>query len=82
MKLFWFFRSAPAASAQTRDQAASLTSSRLILWVSFLTVVIFVAWAYFAEIDQITRAPGAVIASSRTQIIQSQEGGTLESLKV
>lgn len=62
--------------------AENLQSSRMILWVSFLAVVLFLAWAYFARLDQITRAMGAVIASSRTQLIQSQEGGTLESLMV
>jgi adhesin transport system membrane fusion protein len=50
--------------------------------VSTLAVVCAATWAYFAELDQITRAPGSVIASSRTQMIQSQEGGTLELLKV
>ena len=65
-----------------RAAAENLRSSRLIIWISFLSVAVFLAWAYFARIDQITRASGAVIASSRTQLIQSQEGGTLEELLV
>lgn len=82
MNIFWFLRSPSAAPADASQLQNSLTSSRVILWVSFAAVAVFVVWAYFAELDQITRAPGSVISSSRTQIIQSQEGGTLESLKV
>ncbi len=82
MNILWFLRSSSDKSADTAQLQKSLTASRAILWVSFLAVAVFVAWAYFAELDQITRAPGSVIASSRTQIIQSQEGGTLENLKV
>jgi adhesin transport system membrane fusion protein len=44
--------------------------------------VLFFAWAYWAKIDQITRAPGSVISSSRSQIIQSQDGGVIEELMV
>jgi adhesin transport system membrane fusion protein len=44
--------------------------------------VVFFSWAYWAEIDQITRAPGSVISSARSQIIQSQDGGVIEELLV
>jgi len=47
-----------------------------------LTLLIFVLWSLWASLDQITRAPGSVIASSKTQIIQSQEGGTIADLLV
>jgi adhesin transport system membrane fusion protein len=50
--------------------------------MTFFTLATFGVWAYFAELDQITRAPGSVIASSRTQVIQSQDGGTLEEMLV
>lgn len=54
----------------------------LILWMTLLVLTIFTAWASMAEIDQFTRAPGQVIASSRTQIIQSSDGGVVEALLV
>jgi len=81
MKIFWFLKSA----SHSQDQSAlaeQTRGSRHILLVSFLTLSLAVTWAYFAELDQITRAPGSVIASSRTQIIQSQDGGTLEQMLV
>jgi adhesin transport system membrane fusion protein len=54
----------------------------LIIWITLLVFIIFVTWASMAEIDQVTRAPGQVIASSRTQIIQSSDGGVVETLLV
>jgi len=54
----------------------------IILWMILLVFVIFTAWASMAEIVQFTRATGQVIASSRTQIIQSSDGGVMEALLV
>jgi adhesin transport system membrane fusion protein len=81
MKIFWFLKSDPNAQADGA-LAEQTRGSRRILLVSFVTLSLAVTWAYFAELDQITRASGSVIASSRTQIIQSQDGGTLEEMLV
>ena len=59
-----------------------LKRHRLVLRLTALTILIFLLWASWAQIDQITRAPGSVIASSKTQIIQSEEAGSLEKLLV
>jgi adhesin transport system membrane fusion protein len=56
--------------------------NRLILWVCVLAVGAFVYWADQAEISQVIRASGQVIASGRSQIIQSADGGVLEQLLV
>ena len=45
-------------------------------------MIIFLTWASISKIDQITRAPGQVIASSRTQIIQSSDGGLIQEMLV
>ena len=42
----------------------------------------FILWAAFFEIDQSVRAQGLVIASARTQIIQSADGGVVSALRV
>lgn len=49
---------------------------------SLFAVAGFIAWASWAQIDQITRAPGQVIASSRNQLVQAPEGGVLRQLHV
>ena len=56
--------------------------SRFLIAACTLAVVGFIAWASWAEIDQITRAPGQVIASSRNQLVQAPEGGVLQELLV
>jgi membrane fusion protein, adhesin transport system len=47
-----------------------------------LAIVGFIVWAGWASIDQITRAQGQVIASSRDQIIQSQDLMTIDAVLV
>lgn len=54
----------------------------LIIWASALVVLAFLAWANWAELDQISRARGQVIASSRNQVIQTLEGGILSEMAV
>jgi adhesin transport system membrane fusion protein len=56
--------------------------SRFLIAASTVAVAGFIAWASWAEIDQITRAPGQVIASSRNQLVQAPEGGVLQELLV
>ncbi|MEY4717702.1 MAG: hypothetical protein RL563_320 [Pseudomonadota bacterium] len=81
MKILWFLQSQDKSKIDP-TLAGQLRGPRIVAWMTFLTLAIFVVWAYFAELDQITRAPGSVIASSRTQVIQSQDGGTLEEMLV
>lgn len=53
-----------------------------VVWGSVIGLILFIAWAAYAELDQITRASGQIIASSRKQIIQSSDGGVLTELLV
>lgn len=55
---------------------------RNLLLITFLILAVFFTWAYLAVIDEVSRASGSVIASSRTQVVQSQDGGVLEELLV
>lgn len=54
----------------------------LIVWLVLLVLTVFAIWASNAEIDQVTRSQGQVIASSRTQIIQSADGGVINEMLV
>ena len=53
-----------------------------MIWIIFGVVVVFITWAAFAWVDEIVRAPGLVVSSSRPQIIQNLEGGILAELNV
>lgn len=56
--------------------------TRIIIWGSLIGIIILVIWAYFSQIDQVTRATGTIIASARTQDIQAVEGGVLTEILV
>ncbi len=57
-------------------------SARWILRIACLSIIGLVTWASIAKVDQITRAQATVIASGRTQVIQSPENGVLTRLHV
>lgn len=57
-------------------------AGRILIWASAIAIGGFLLWASWAELDQITRANGQVIASSRNQVIQSPEGGVLSEMLV
>ena len=82
MKLFWFLEGRDDDARSTRSLDRQLGASRAILWLVAISLAAFIGWAHYAEIDQITRAPGTVIASLRSQVIQSQEGGTIAELRI
>nr|WP_218845222.1 HlyD family efflux transporter periplasmic adaptor subunit [Novosphingobium marinum] len=41
-----------------------------------------VGWSFWAELDQVSRAPGQVIPTGRIQVIQSTDGGQIERILV
>lgn len=57
-------------------------TGRMLIWGSAFAIAGFLVWANWAELDQITRASGQVIASSRNQVIQAPDGGVLAALPV
>jgi adhesin transport system membrane fusion protein len=52
------------------------------LFMIIFVIIAFIVWANFATLDEITRGQGKVIPSSEVQVIQHQEGGTVQSLMV
>lgn len=53
-----------------------------VIWTSLLALLSFIVWAWQADLEQVTRSPGQIIAGSRTQIIQASDGGVLAELYV
>lgn len=56
--------------------------SRLLVYATLITMVAGLVWAGLFELDEITRAQGKVIPSSREQVIQSLDAGVLSELLV
>lgn len=53
-----------------------------VIRISALVVLLFLIWAAIARVDEIVRADGQMISSSRPQIVQNLEGGILSELLV
>ena len=68
----------------TIDQefGARMRGPSLLIWLVGASVLVFLIWAKFAVIDEIVRAEGEVVSSSRPQIVQNLEGGILAELLV
>jgi adhesin transport system membrane fusion protein len=54
----------------------------LILYVIFIFFITFFIWASRAELEEVTRGNGKIIASSKLQIIQNLEGGIVNNIAV
>jgi adhesin transport system membrane fusion protein len=55
---------------------------RLILWATFAFFVAALAWAYWAQLDEVTAGIGKVIPSSQVQVVQNLEGGIVSEILV
>ena len=56
--------------------------ARWLLRVAALVMVLLIVWAGFAEVDEVTRGEAKVVPTSQVQILQSVDGGVVESLNV
>ncbi len=54
----------------------------LVLWILLSGLLAAGFWASYFRIDEVARATGEVIASSRVQVIQAVDGGVLATLNV
>lgn len=66
------------------DEMDEMRASRagVVVWWLVLFFGLFVAWAWFFQIDEVSAGMGKVIPSSREQHIQSLEGGILVEQRV
>lgn len=56
--------------------------TKIMLWVSFLVIIWLIVWAYYANIDSLTRADGKVIPSDQVQVVQNLEGGIVSEILI
>jgi len=81
MNWLWFREEAPIdfGAVEVRSR---VRGHRFALWMLVLSLVLFYSWAEWAEIDEVTRAGGSVIASSKTKVVQSPEPGIVAEINV
>jgi membrane fusion protein, adhesin transport system len=68
-----------AAELMSREQTAR---AQLIVRAAVLVMLVLLAWAAIAEIDEITRGDGKVIPSRQLQVVQSYDGGVVTEILV
>ncbi|MBV7540300.1 HlyD family type I secretion periplasmic adaptor subunit [Acidovorax sp. sic0104] len=71
-----------AADIGVDDLTIPPRRARHTLRVAMIGIIALVTWAAFSKIDQVTRAQAQVIASARTQVIQSVDLGVVTRLHV
>jgi adhesin transport system membrane fusion protein len=64
------------------DFGEKLRGPSRTIWLIGASVVVFILWAAIAWVDEIVRAEGQIVSSSRPQIINNLEGGILAELNV
>ncbi|MEE9100658.1 MULTISPECIES: HlyD family type I secretion periplasmic adaptor subunit [Pseudomonas] len=60
----------------------SPNATRITLWAAFALLVVAIVWAYFANIEEVTKGEGKAIPSSKVQTIQNLEGGIVSEIFV
>lgn len=71
-----------AQSRVNRLENFHLRRHGVLLSVLLIGIIVFVVWAMIFRIDEVAKATGEVIASSRVQVIQAVDGGVLSELAV
>jgi adhesin transport system membrane fusion protein len=82
-----FYRMTPEEVDLSTDIRTSILAQtprggRAVVWVVMLLFAIFLVWAYYSEIEQVTRGDGKVIPSTQIQVVQNLEGGILSEIMV
>jgi adhesin transport system membrane fusion protein len=53
-----------------------------VIWLTLLGLVVFIAWAMFAILDEVTVGTGKITPSTHAQVIESLDGGIVSALMV
>lgn len=64
------------------DRFADLDSSRKVILICGLALLVFIAWASIAKVDEVTRGMGKIIPSSKAQLIQPSEPAVVSEILV
>ncbi|XKE44367.1 HlyD family efflux transporter periplasmic adaptor subunit [Halomonas organivorans] len=83
----WSEQRGGEADARLESRVARLRNAHRAQGGGFLAILAtaltaFILWANHFQIDEVARAQGEVIASSRVQVIQAVDGGVLKALNV
>ncbi|WP_293265330.1 HlyD family type I secretion periplasmic adaptor subunit [Neptunomonas sp.] len=70
----------PSVSEAMLEQTPK--GARMLLWSMVVFVIIAIAWANWATLDEISRGEGEIIPSKQLQVVQNLEGGIISDILV
>ncbi len=67
-----------------RDEILEQSSGggRVVMWMIIILTVLSFLWAFFSEVDEVTKGNGKVIPSGQIQVVQNLEGGIVSEINV
>jgi|SRR5690554_1965374 len=68
-------------SLQSDERASALFERRLV-WLVFAMLALFLGWAWFFPLAEVSSGQGTVVPSSREQVVQSLDGGIVASIAI
>jgi adhesin transport system membrane fusion protein len=72
----------PATIGDVRRRIAALDGARLIILVTAIGFVLFLIWAGFTQVDEVTKGEGKVIPSTKVQVVQSADSERISKILV
>ncbi len=69
-------------SALEIEETPASPLGRLIIWLIFLLIVVFLLWSYFAKIDKVAVARGKIIPAGKAKVIEPLEEGTVKAIYI
>ncbi|WP_114962333.1 HlyD family efflux transporter periplasmic adaptor subunit [Tritonibacter mobilis] len=70
------------ADLAMQEERAELRPQQVLVWLIGGFAAVFLIWAWWAKLDEVTTGQGQVVPSRQEQVIQSLEGGILRALEV
>lgn len=70
------------ADARHLLHAPRAVYARRFVWTLLALVLVLLAWAALAPLDEVTRGQGRVVPSSHVQVVQSLDGGIVSAILV
>lgn len=64
------------------EERPTARTERQLVWLVFVMLALFLGWAWYFPLVEVSRGQGTVVPSSREQLIQSLEGGIVTAISV
>ncbi|WP_306154319.1 HlyD family efflux transporter periplasmic adaptor subunit [Roseovarius sp. MMSF_3281] len=64
------------------EERPTARAERRLVWLVFVMLALFLGWAWYFPLVEVSSGQGTVVPSSREQVIQSLEGGIVTAISI